>query len=247
MSIISPSRLAVESAGLTPHAHRHAEGDGICAMCGYPFRLGDPVLPFEPTDSFADYAALRAPTSRFIDGWCGAIWTKEFTQDYGKAVICEEGVFLAASNNDIAWFMLNPPEGRWIFVHIDQKRQHIIWRAPVNTSREIFFVQYGELRLTVRRQKLIEARDACKRLALVASEGRRGVPLKSPFARLSRDLNDPAHGALRHGLWQLGRDRPDVHADLDLIASLTPGEIWGLTAVLYVTDITRPQRKLPAI
>lgn len=246
MSLKSPSRLTIEAAGLQPIAPRKATQACTCAMCGYPIAIDDPVVPFEPGDSFMDYGALKSPSSDVIDGWCAAVWTREFMQTHSKSVICRAGVFSAASNNDIAWFLQNPHEGEWIFVVSDQKQQHLVWRAPVNISREIFAVQFGDLRLTIRRSKLIEGKDAAGRLAAALSEGRKGAGLKSPFARLSRKLDDPTHGLLNSKLYELAKTRPDVQADIDVISSLSAGELWGLTAVMYATSSTHPERRLPA-
>ncbi|QMI49807.1 type IV CRISPR-associated protein Csf1 (plasmid) [Burkholderia sp. MBR-1] len=216
-------------------------------MCGYVHAAGDPVSPFAPDSSFTDYGALRAPGSRVMCGWCAATWNLDFTQRYTKAVICSEGVFPAASNEHIAYWLTNPPAGRWLFLQSDQKRQHVVWRAPVNESREVFTVRFGELLLTVRRTHLVEGTVAAKRLAAAATANRKakGAALKNPFVRLSRDLADPAHGVLRSDLYEMAEQDPDVKRDIAIIHALTPGELWGLTATLYVADPQRPDRKLP--
>ncbi|MGF6440143.1 type IV CRISPR-associated protein Csf1 [Paraburkholderia youngii] len=247
MSLISPSRLTIEAAGLSPVSTHKAAHAGICAMCGYPYQAGDPVLAFRPESSFTDYGALRGQGNKAIDGWCAATWTREFTQTHGKAVVSRQGVFKAASNNDIAWWLLNPPEGPWLFVQMDQQVQHLFWRAPVNYSRDVFFIQYGEARLTVRRENLARGADAARRLAIVASEGRKGAALKHPFVRLARELDEPLHGLLRPNLYKIANDRVEVGADIDIVAGLTSGELWGLTAVLYATESAVPERKLPEL
>ncbi|RQZ31660.1 hypothetical protein DIE14_01745 [Burkholderia sp. Bp9017] len=217
-------------------------------MCGHIYLAGEPVMPFEPDASFTDYGALRSGASRVICGWCAATWNLDFTQRYTKSVICDEGVFPAASNEHIAYWLLNPPEGQWLFLQSDQKRQHVVWRTPVNVSREVFTVRYGEVLLTVRRKFLEEGTAAARRLAAAATANRkgRGAALKNPFVRLSRDLTDPAHGAIRGDLYELAGQDAQVKDDIALIHSLTAGEIWGLTATLYAPDPQRPERKLPA-
>ncbi|MBR8189104.1 type IV CRISPR-associated protein Csf1 [Burkholderia vietnamiensis] len=246
--LISPSRLAITAAGLSPIASTRASSTGNCAMCGHAHEVGDPVVEYSPDSSFTDYGALRAPSSPVVCGWCAATWTIDFTQRYAKSVISTDGVYPAASNEHIAYWLLNPPTGPWIFVQSDQKRQHLIWRAPVNHSTEIFVVRYGELQLTVRRARLLDGLAAAKRLAAAATANRnsKGAALKSPFVRLSRDLSDPAHGVLRTDLYELAKQDGVIKRDLSIIHALTPGELWGLTAVLYVADPHRPERKLPA-
>jgi CRISPR type IV-associated protein Csf1 len=210
-----------------------AKIDGFCAMCGQRHDIGDAVTPFAPKDSFTDYGSLRQPSSKFLCGWCAAAWHVDFQQKSLKTVMCDDGVFPAASNVDIAYWVLNPPRGSWIWVMGDQKRQHIVWRATVNTSTELFQVRQGENNMTIRRTYVAKAADAARRLAAAASVGRKGASLKSPFVRLSRDLDEPMHGTIREDLHAKGKIDAYVKADIRLIQSCTPGELWALTAVLY--------------
>ena len=241
--ISSPSKVAIEADGRSPVTVQLAKGPGICAMCGYPHGAGDAIVPFAPDDSFTDFAALKGPSSPVICGWCAATWNIDYTQRALKSVMCKDGVFSAASNADISYWLHNPPSGNWLWVMGDQQRQHIVWRATVNTSAEVFQIRQGETNMTIRRKRLFEACDAAKRLAAAASEGRKGAALKSPFARLSRDLNEPGHGGIRYDLHAKALTNPDVSADVRLIQSCTPGELWALTAVLYASpNPERPRR-----
>lgn len=200
------------------------------------------VVPFSPGSSFTDYASLRKPYSGVICGWCAATWNEDFTQKAIRTVMCEEGVFPAASSADIAFWLANPPAGKWIWIMGDQKRQHLVWRTTVNTSQEIFQVRYGENLLTIRRQMITQAIEAARRLAAAASVGRKGAPLKSPFVRISRDMDDCAHGRIRWDLDAIAANDEQVSKDIRLIRSCTPGELWGLTAALYAEPSSqRPQ------
>ncbi|MYM92617.1 type IV CRISPR-associated protein Csf1 [Duganella vulcania] len=242
-AIESPSKLAALAAGLQPLG-APAQASGICALCGYAHGAGDVVSPFSPGDTFTDYTSMRGKGSKTVCGWCMATWGPDFTQRYTKSVITRDGVFPAASNDHIAWWLLNPPKGSWVFMLSDQKRQHLIWRAPVNTSDQVYQVRFGELVLTVRRAMLEKGADAARRLAQAASAGRKGAALKSPFVRLSRDIDTPAHGALRHELYEMATRDSQVADDIAVMHSLTPGELWGLTAVLYAATPSRPEPKL---
>lgn len=235
----SPSRVALEAAGREPVAVQKAQQVGYCAMCGKPHGEGDLVVPFEPEGSFTDYGLLCRAASKWICGWCAGVWNADFTQKALKTVMCDEGVFPAASNAHIAYWLLNPPSGRWIWVMGDQKRQHIVWRAPVNSSAEVFQIRYGELTLTVRKAHLIAALAAAKRLAIAASADRK-VPLKSPFVRLSRDLDDVNHGAIRSDLLKLATTDAAVAADVKSIQQCTAGELWAMTAALYADPADKP-------
>jgi len=234
-SPISPSRLFIEAAGLKPAGSLGASGAGVCAMCGSAHKAGDIVAKFKPDDGFTDYVALRGKGSNLICGYCDAAWCKNVLMNYAKCVVCTEGVFPAASNPHLAWWLLNPPKGPWTFFQSNQKQQHLVWRAPVNYSDELFFVRYGELVLSVRPAMLAKGKEAAARLAAVASENRKGQAIKSPFARLDRELAQMSHGVIRGDLTQIALERVDVANDIAVINSLTAGEMWGLTAVMYCT------------
>jgi CRISPR type IV-associated protein Csf1 len=137
------------------------------------------------------------------------------------------GVFPAASNAHIAYWVLNPPSGEWIWVMGDQKRQHIVWRATVNTSSELFQIRWGELNLTVRRRQVVIAEQAARRLACAASANRKGAALKSPFIRLSRDLTEPMHGTIRRDLHAMAATDAQVKADIAVLQSCTPRRALG--------------------
>lgn len=243
-TLLSPSRLAVLAAGLKPVSIKRASKLGACAMCGYPHEPGDPVVPFIPSDTFTDYPALRAPASHLICGWCAATWNRLFTQDCLCAVMCNEGIFAAATDPEIAYWLLNPPVGPWLFLQKDQRCQHLVWRAQVNHSQEIFFVRLGDTQLVVRQARLTEGVDAARRLtgALAALRTGRGAPSKIPFVKLSSGIDDPGHGALRAELYGLAANSPEVARDIRTIHELTSGEIWGLKSIL----INGPAAERPA-
>lgn len=242
MKTLSPSRVALEAAGRGPVGAFKAKCDGECAFCGHAYSAGDLVMPFAPESSFTDYGSMKRPGSKFLCGWCAGAWHVDFTQKALKTVMCAEGVFPAASNADIAYWLSNPPQGNWIWVMGDQKRQHIVWRATVNSSQEIFQIRQGENNMTIRRGHLLNAVDAARRLAVVASTGRKGAALKSPFMRLSRDLDEPVHGMIRDDLHKLAQTDVQVKDDVRLLQSCTPGELWALTALLYAEpSVVRPQ------
>jgi len=245
----SPSKLVALAAGVKP-VGQPAMTDGICAMCGTVHKVGDLVTPFAPKDSFMDFALLRAPTSTQACGWCIAIWNGEFTQAFSRTVICAEGVFPAASNNDIAWWLTNPPTGDWVFVRPDQKVQHLMWRAPINRSTELFRILSGENVMTIRRESLIKGVAAARNLAQHASrlsseqepgkKAGKSKTFKSPFIQLSRDFDGLSQGTMRHELLVAARTDAEIARDVATINALTPGELWGLTALLFIEAPQKP-------
>lgn len=252
MKPISPSQIAVLAAGLTPIGLVNAKQAGLCVMCGVAHDVGESVVPFVPPDTFTDYASLRNPGGTHMCSWCNAAWRNEFSQKYLKTVICERGVFSAASNDNIAYWLLNPPDGEWLFLQGDQKVQHLAFRAPINRSKAVYQIQKGDLIVTIRKAMLVAGAEAAKSLANVATQIRgrtdkRAAPVKSPFVSLSRDFDSLSQGLIKNELLTEAKCNPQVAQWIQTIGSLTAGELWGLTAVLYAKNDNvnpEPQPKL---
>jgi len=250
---VSPSEVAVRATGKRPVKGRVATSAGACALCGTQHAKGDPVMPY-PRDpqaikSFTDWPNLRAPQSDTLCIWCHCVWcvpgnSRPFTQKYLKTVMCSSGVFPAASNNHLAYWLLNPPKPPWIFLQGDQQRQHVVWRSPVNTRQDVFQIRAGEQLLTIRVQSLRDGLKACEVLTAALndkrSKGKRGAPYKSPFIVLSRDRDRLDQGTLRKELHEWSLTDPQIAAHVETLMRLTYGERWALTALLYAKEPQRP-------
>lgn len=242
MTVISPSHLTVMAAGLQPIGIWRAGTPCRCAMCGTAIQTGELADNFLPGDSFTDHPALAAKSSGVICGDCKAVWRKEFLQKYSKSVICEEGVFPFAKMENQAYWLLNPPNTPFIMMLSDQQQQHLVWRAPVNLSRDLYQIRFGGSVLTIRRPVLLEALAASKYLAGRLNEGAKKPAFKSPFERLDWNMADLRHGRLRHEALAL-RDEEALKA-IALLRSITPGEAWALCVLLAGKEPVRPE---PAI
>lgn len=244
--MIRPTELVARAAGIAPLQVQVADIPGRCAMCGHPHEPGTPIAPFAPADSFTDYPSLIAPNSTVICGWCAATWSQDFTQTHLKSIICEQGVFPAASNDHIAYWLLNPPEPPFMLMIGDQKRQHVVWRTPVNLSKDIITLRFGEQLFTIRPKALKEAVDQINVLisAFNASSKKKR---KSPFMSLSRDVDTQMHGLIANEILAFVETRPELQVCLDTINALSSGELWGLTSVLYAQNPHKPEAaKTPA-
>lgn len=247
--LISPSELTVAASGTALGGGTAALIDGRCAMCGQTHVAGELVQPFKPGATFTDLSALACATSRVVCRACIAVWTLDFTQRYAKSVVCAEGVFPAAKNDHIAYWLLNPPPPPFLFYLSDQKQQHLVWRAPVNLSTELYQVRFGMKTFTIRRAHLAAALESARTLAAALSDerrakGNRGAPVKSPFTALARENDDLHNGMLRNSVIALAAGSPALQAHVDTILHCTPGEIWGLSALLYAKEPHRPAPSL---
>lgn len=244
--MISPSQFVLTAAGRMPPTGQPARDAGRCAMCGMAHEINDLVLPFAPADSFTDLPSLAAPASRVACVWCIGVWDQDFTQRHAKSVVTADGVFPAAKNDHIAWWLANPPSGPWMMFLSDQKQQHLVWRTPVNAGNDVFQVRFGAKILTIRHTKLQAAVEACREICLGLSANRKGAPPKSPYRSLDREIADFRHAQLRKEVYELVQASPQFDPHLQVLLNLTPGEIWALTALLYAKNPEKPEPSLHA-
>lgn len=248
---ISPSKIGCMAIGKGPAKGIPAATAGACAMCGQHHEAGTEVVAFKPPDSFTDWAALKTPTSKVICRWCAQVSEKFWMQKCLKSIVTMDGVFKAASNEDLAYWLTNPPQnGPWLFLQGDQQMQHVIWRAPVNWSPLIFQIRAGETILTIRHEHLMQGIESAKALTEKANElqklarkGKRGAPFKSPFVVLDRDRQALSQGTLRTELMDHAKEDAQTAAHIRNITQMTPGELWALTSVLYAAN-TKPSEPI---
>lgn len=248
MMLISPSRLAIEAAGFRPTG-LPAKSAGRCQMCGHTYVAGDLIVDAELPDTFTNWGELASAGSPHICGHCAAVCQAPWLQAWMNAVICEKGVFKFSSNADIAYWLLNPPEGPFVMTRGDQQKQHLVWRTPVNYSRDVYQVRIGEKMVTIRRAQLIEARDAAIILSERINASREEKPkpgrkpatdFTNPFTRPFREMDNVSAGRFRQEALNLAGEDSVSAAMLDTLRGCTPGEIWALTAVLYAEPSMSP-------
>ncbi len=235
-----PTELLAKKALLEPLANTEAPADGFCAFCGKPHLKGTAVVSFSPEPTFNDNFNLKSRTSDYLCGSCAATSLKVFQTKYGKALVCEDGIFPCAKNDDIAYWLLNPPAGPW-YMHLGTKsRQHITWKTPVNLSQDVFFVQLNSLVLTMRRAALVAQKDAALRLVACVNQARglksKSAALRTPYVNPCRELDDPIFGVLRREVLELAVLNPSMQADVQILQAALPGEVWALSATLYATE-----------
>lgn len=249
MKLISPSKFAMNACGFKPTG-LPALTDGQCMMCGFHHEKGDLIVDAPMSESFTNYSSLAAPSSAIICGYCATAGNDVWTRAWMQSVITSDGAFTFSSNNDIAYWLLNPPSTPFIMIKGDQKKQHLLWRTPVNLSREIYQIRLGEKMITIRLKHLIAAKEASLSLSpLLVAYADRAKKSKSsktlmPFIRPSREMKDYLGGQLRYDAYVLARENTEAAIYVDTINRCTPGEIWALTAVLYAKPIAGPTKQV---
>lgn len=154
------SELVCRALGITPSSSigHPAEGEGCCGYCGKPVKPGDVVETLEFKKTFIDQNMCADPVSEYACVYCTEVMDHSvFLQKLSTGVFTEEGMYPASKKINRAYFLLNPPAPPFSFAIQNGKSQHVVWKAPVNLSRDVFVVQLGDLSLTVRHAKLMAA------------------------------------------------------------------------------------------
>lgn len=249
--MISPTQLITRSLGIPHEGTKRASSEGRCVMCGGMYAVGDLVEPFSPKDSFTEYSDLQNPSGTHICGACKATWRKEFMQNYTKSVVCEGGLYPFFSNDAVAYWVLNPPPPPYLMFISTQQLGHIVWKVPVNMSRDLMLVRYNDKVLKIRRDHLLECVSAVRLLSdLLLKEvkpGRGRKPTAGAFKNpliLDRSLEREGHGRLRDDVRTLPARYPESQAAIDTLDRATVGETWALAHVLYAVDPAMPEAKV---
>lgn len=227
------SVVIAAALGLSPDGVP-AKKEGDCAYCGLRIHEGDPHVPFQAGPAFMDDHSLAAKGSDMVCGCCAQLLSAESLRATGYGVFHSGGVMPFRKWADITAALRNPPESPFVAVYATANNQHMAWRAPVNYSRDLFYVRVGLRDLKIRRPVLLRAVDACVRLGEYMGVKPTEKSLAHPFAVLSNNLKDPAHEVMRRNgdkatLEESAAALPD---DFALVSGLTLGETWGLRFLL---------------
>lgn len=220
---VSPSSIAAAALSLTPQGVPWTGEDGsmLCALERRPLLSGELCVPFKPGANFMDDAQIAR--SSVISASAALFLTKAVMMKTQRAVFCAEGAFSLATDAARCWFFLSPPEPPYVAVISDSMLQHLVWRAPVNLSRELIQFRHGQKIHTIRRPHLVRFLEALREF---------GGPA---FVALDREGKHPKHGVLRNTC------PPDLAG---LLAQATPGELIALASLAKKNPVA-PERPAP--
>ena len=244
---LTSSMVVTRARGLLPDGVP-ATKEGNCAFCGCEIRPGDPCVPFSAGGAFMDDLSLAARGSDMTCGYCVHSLSADGLRNTSHgAFSLDSGVLPFRKWADVTNALLEPPKPPFVMLYATANNQHMAWRAPVNYSRDLFYVRVGLRDLKIRRPRLIEAVRVCERVALATMRKddvrRKDDPkrktLLNPFATLSPDLKDVFHADLAAEMRRNSTDDyahllddPRYQADLLFLKGLTLGETWALRFVL---------------
>lgn len=248
--MISPTQLLIESLGIVPEGSVHATAPGRCVMCGGHYAAGDVIEPWNPPDTFFDHADLQNPNGTHICGACQATWNSDFMQKWAKSLVCKEGLFKFFSNDAVSHWILNPPEPPFLMFITTQKVAHVVWKTPVNLSRDLLLVRYNDKVLKIRRGHLLESVEAARLLSDMIVQARSKKVSRGPARAfvnplsLDREMERFDHGCITDEARKAaGEDLTALQA-IRTLEAMTLGEAWALTHVLYAKSDEHPSPEL---
>lgn len=160
-SPLTSSVVIMGAMGLAPDGVP-AETPGVCALCGLPIAAGDMCAPLSLGSGFMDDLSMAARGSDKICGYCGPLLSADNLRKTGYGAFSAAGVQPFRKWIDVATMLTNPPEPPFVLVYATANNQHMAWRAPVNLSRDLFYVRVGLRDLKIRRKTLLGAVEACR-------------------------------------------------------------------------------------
>lgn len=242
----SASAIACEALGIKPDGIP-AKTAGRCAYCGAPIAAGELCVPFAPSGAFTNGPDLAARGSRICCPPCGYVVTTPGLMATQRGVFSRAGVQPFSKWADMRSALLDPPDPPFIMVSATRKNQHMVWRAPVNLSREQFYVRVGDMDLLVQPARLNRLVACCAIVKGVMERAKQqtkptsktkpekaSTMLPHPFVGFSTDVKEPVVGLLALDFAKLDAldESSEYQAALTALQTMTTGECWALTFAL---------------
>lgn len=253
------SEIVCQALDLTPSAGlgTPAEHDGHCGYCGTPIKAGEKVEPLEFRKSFIDHNMCADPMSPYACLYCVEIMDRSaFLQKLSSGIFTTSGMYPVSKKIHRAHFLNNPPAPPFTFAIQTGKSQHVVWKAPVNFSRDVFTVQVGDRSVIVRHALFMAAVSAVKNLRdrysdwLTQQAESTGTKPKALDRNTLRafgytDMKTKQVGTFRLGRWITDMLDLGVVTDelIQPLKTLNWGEAWLLDTASVEDDSTleRPE------
>lgn len=239
MKTWSPSQIVATALGLAPDG-TPAKGEARCGYCGAMINPGDMCIPFSAGAGFMDDLSLAARGSAWTCGYCAVLLGVEGLRASGYGMFSlDDGVLPFRKWGDIARALENPATPPFVAVYATANNQHMAWRAPVNLSRDVFYVRVGLRDLRIRRPFTLRAVEAAVKIGEFMGIAPTKSSLPHPYAMLSSDLKDHGHGQLRASATSKSKGRVLLHEarealpeEFTYLDNLTLGETWAMRFLL---------------
>jgi len=153
------TELIYRAAGSPPIETEPA--DGICAVCGKEISEGIPIKRVV-SSSFTDWNFLADMTASYVCAAC--TWCIKEPKMRRSQYIATENELLYFKREDIEKYFFEPPEPPFVFFVTSSYKKHGSFRARVNDSRHLFYIQFEDRQILFSPNKYRELFNTMKRM-----------------------------------------------------------------------------------
>lgn len=153
----------IYAAAQFPHVEA-VPADGVCAVCGADIGEGVPIKKVV-SSSFTDWNVLADMTAPFVCKACK--WCIKEPKMRRSQYLATNDELIYFKRDDLEHHLFNPPEPPFVFFVTASYKKHGSFRARVNDSRKLFYVQFEDRQILFSPNKYIELFETMKRMYMV--------------------------------------------------------------------------------
>ena len=157
-----PTELIYHAAGYPPVVTESV--NDICAVCGREISEGVSIKKVV-SNSFTDWNFLADMTASHVCAACA--WCIKEPKMRRSQYIATENELIFFKRDDIEKFLFEPPEPPFVFFVTASYKKHGSFRARVNDSRKLFYVQFEDRQILFSPNKYQELFELMKKMYLV--------------------------------------------------------------------------------
>lgn len=138
--------------------------DGICAVCGKSIAEGVPIKKVM-SNSFTDWNTLADMTASHVCAACK--WCIKEPKMRRSQYIATKDELIFFKRDDIEKYLFDPPEPPFVFFVTSSYKKHGSFRARVNESQKLFYVQFEDRQILFSPNKYCDLFELMKKMYLV--------------------------------------------------------------------------------
>lgn len=237
----TPSALWADAIRQVPVGNPWEGKQTTCLLCAADVFPGDLAQKADKkliNDTFNNKLDCHQP-GEAVCGHCLALWNPQWMQKSSKSyAVTGSGAFMLATNEDIASFVLMPPQADYVAIFNTRQQAHMIWKTPVAaTSNDYLQVRIDDEIMLIDRQRVLRGVAAWQTTQAILKK--LGKPKSSAYL-LSYSLKSPLVGAPIKVYCDMVRNHSaEGGAALDALDSLSIADWWALSGTRGV-DLAAP-------
>jgi hypothetical protein len=155
-----PTHLIHQGAGL-PDVENLGDIDSTCVVCGCEISEGVPIKKVV-SDAFTNWDVLADATKTHVCKAC--TWCIKNRKTRQSCYVATDDNLVFFKRDDIEKYMFDPPETPFVLFVTASYKKHGSFRAHVNQSRKLFYVQFEDRSILFSPSKYRDLFDLMKRM-----------------------------------------------------------------------------------